>query len=1117
MGRRFSFDIGTNSIGWAVWRTGPDPKLIFGEDAPLELLGAGVRLFKDGRNPKDGQSLAAMRRVPKQARKRRDRFVLRREALTAALVDAGLMPAKEDERRELVTLDPYQLRAKGLDEALRPHEFGRALFHLHQRRGFQSNRKAERKASDKDAGKIAPAILELRKKLDQEGCKTLGQFLWKRHAYPDEKRDSIKASHSDSNRKPDLRAPALRQSTRIRQDSKSAGKLYEFYPSRQMLREEFDALWEAQAKHHPELLTPEAGAKIRTILFRQRPLKPPRIGFCTFEHDAKELRLPKALPSVQAREIYERLGHLRISTGRGTDRPLLPEERDALATVLLTKDKMTFTQIKKALKLGGEVKINFEETGEKELLGLRTSRLLLQEDHYGPRWRALSWAEKDAFVTKLLDEEDEEKLVARLMQEDGLSRTAAENCASIPLPDGYSRLGAAANAAILEALVEERDENGFVITYDKAVRRAGERLGRNWHHSDERDGELLDRLPYYGKALQRHVLPGTFDPADAKDEAKFYGRIMNPSVHIGLNQLRRVVNALIAEYGEPDQIVVELARELKMTAKQKEEEQKRNRENRAANERRAKQLDELNAEFELRLGNTGENRARLKLYEQAEKAWGFVCCPFSGRKIGAEKLFSSEIEIEHLLPWSRTFDDTPANKVLCYRESNRLKGSKTPFEHFGNTPEWNDILARADKLPKNKRWRFQPDAMEQFKAASEGKMDKKTLEKMGLTNGFLARHLNETKHMSRLAKAYLGKVCDPNSVYVTPGTLTGMLSRKWGLNTLLPDYSVQFDKDGKKVRTDHRHHMIDAIVIGAMTRKLLLHLSIEAGRAEESDFKKVIDRIEPPFEGFRETVREQLRKVVVSNKPEHGKLGELHEETAYGRVSDSAEASVIGGLVFRKPLTQLTPGEVDRIRDSDLRVKVQAAVAAYRQGKGGISDKNGYADALAAFAKAHSIRRIRVGKKDASAVDISGRTGRPYKAVSPGANHHIDIVQMRDGSWKGFAATVFDVNRKGWRPSWEREKLGGKLVMRLHKGDAVELESSGVRVIKNVQQIWAKENLVVLAEHNEGGDLDGRHKTDNETDPFRWDFANIGKLKDRGCRAVRVGDTGRIERKPTNL
>jgi len=305
MGTRYSFDIGTNSIGWAVWRTGPDPKGIFGSDAPQELLGGGVRLFKDGRNPKDGQSLAAMRRVPKQARKRRDRFVLRRADLIAALVGAMLMPANEDERTALATLDPYQLRARGLDEKLTPHEFGRALFHLHQRRGFRSSRKADKKGDDKDTGKIATANNELAEKLEKPEFRTFGEYLWKRH-------------RGDSGDPKRARDPG-RLPTRIRM-GKGATALYEFYPTRQMLRDEFDALWDAQARHHPTLLTPATKDQIGTILFRQRELKPPKVGFCTFEYAAGEPRLPKALPSVQAREIYERLNHLRLSTGPGADR-----------------------------------------------------------------------------------------------------------------------------------------------------------------------------------------------------------------------------------------------------------------------------------------------------------------------------------------------------------------------------------------------------------------------------------------------------------------------------------------------------------------------------------------------------------------------------------------------------------------------------------------------------------------------------------------------------------------------------------------------------------------------------------------------------------------------------
>lgn len=152
---RFAFDMGTSSIGWAVYRL-DDHK----PPRPCELVDCGVRLFSDGRNPKDGQSLAAMRRTPRAARRRRrrDRFLQRRTWLITLLVRHGLMPADEDERKALRNLDVYAIRGRALDERLEPFEIGRALFHLNQRRGYKSNRIADAKAADeKDKGKIASA------------------------------------------------------------------------------------------------------------------------------------------------------------------------------------------------------------------------------------------------------------------------------------------------------------------------------------------------------------------------------------------------------------------------------------------------------------------------------------------------------------------------------------------------------------------------------------------------------------------------------------------------------------------------------------------------------------------------------------------------------------------------------------------------------------------------------------------------------------------------------------------------------------------------------------------------------------------------------------------------
>jgi CRISPR-associated endonuclease Csn1 len=1063
MRTRFAFDLGTNSIGAAVWRIGPDPNGVFGADAPLELLWAGVRIFKDGRNPKDQKSLAEMRRIPRQARKRRDRFVLRRQDLMDELVGSGLMPSDADERSELRTADPYLLRAKALDHKLHLHEIGRAIFHLNQRRGFRSNRKTDK--SDKEKGKIASASQRLAELLAANTCRTLGEFLWKRHGGDVQTPKPVRS----------------RQSTRIRLEGKGANALYEFYPTRDMVRHEFEAIWASQAAHHPDALTDVAKARVSNILFRQRDLKPPKVGRCTFVPD--ELRLPKALFSVRAREVYERLGHVRLTEAGVVDRPMFLDERDKLANVMLYEGKLTFPKLRKLLGLDSTTRINFEEAGEKDLPGIVESKILSAATCLGARWKDFSFDEKDALLTLLLEEADETRLIAKLMSRYALTEAQARECAAVPTTDGYSRLGPTANRAILDALIHEAGEGGTAITYAEAVKRAG------WHHSDERDGEIMSALPYYGQVLERHVMPGSRDPADKDDDAAYWGRIMNPTVHIGLNQLRRVANRLVKTFGNPDQICMELARDLKLGREQKEKERKANAENRKANEARAKRLTELG------VPDNGENRARLRLYEEQVAAGGGVAlCPFSGRPIPVSALFSSDIEIEHILPRSRTLDDSSANKVLCYREMNRIKRGKSPFEAFGSTPEWEAVAARGATLLPSKRWRFRPDAMKEF----EGDRD------------FLARQLQETRYLSRIARVYASKICnDPNAVYVMPGRMTALLRGKWGLNSILSD-------DNRKERNDHRHHAIDAVTIGATTRSLIQFVATQSAKAEANNLDDLIGKIPWPFENFRTNVREKIDSIIVSVKPEHGKSDALHEDTAYGLVKSEAEAAIIGNLVRRKPIADLTSGEVEAIRDPYLREQVKAAISHCLDASGKATDAKALSAALSAFGQAHGIRRCRIGKADESAIAIRDRrTGEPYKAIVPGSIHHIDIVQLRNGVWKGYAASTFDVNQRGWRPSWERDKVGGKLVMRLHKGDLVELDDNSVRRVKQVVRIEAAAGRLRLAEHKEGGDYTKRH-SDND-DPFRWDLASISGLKDRACVALKVDEIGQKHRRRSNV
>src|SRR5690606_3312201 len=178
----FAFDIGTNSIGWAVLEL---DRL----HDPVRIVDAGVRIFADGREPKSGTSLAEGRRLARGMSRRRDRYKRRRKAVLRALAEYGLMPddpaarkalvaETNDRAPEAVATDVYALRARALDEILPLIHIGRALFHLNQRRGFKSNRKTD--SRDNEQGKIAAGISRLRDAIAREGARTLGEYLHRR-------------------------------------------------------------------------------------------------------------------------------------------------------------------------------------------------------------------------------------------------------------------------------------------------------------------------------------------------------------------------------------------------------------------------------------------------------------------------------------------------------------------------------------------------------------------------------------------------------------------------------------------------------------------------------------------------------------------------------------------------------------------------------------------------------------------------------------------------------------------------------------------------------------------------------------------------------------------------
>lgn len=1060
---RLGLDFGTNSLGWAIIELdSQDPP------RPVRLIRLGSRIYSDGRNPKDGSSLAMERRGPRQMRRRRDRYLRRRERLMRALIDCGLMPPLEDARKALVPRSPYQLRRDGLDRALEPFELGRALFHLNQRRGFLSNRKTDRGA-DKESGKIKGAIAAFGREMGD--ARTVGEAL---------------ARRLDAGK-----------SARARLVGKGKDEHYELYVDRRWIAAEFDILWASQRRFHPDLLTDTAHDRLRGILLHQRPLRPVIPGKCFLE--PHQPRAAAALPSAQLFRLYQEINHLRVETlVDRSERALKQHERDSLITLLSGSPKKGFEILRKTLFGANRDAFRFtlESENRKELKGCDTTYKLARKEAFGDAWHRFSLVEQDALVTLLLDSENEALLETELSSRYGLDPVRARHVANIHLEEGYFRLSQHAIAKVLPALRDgwSQSENA-PITYDKAVVAAGYDA-----HTIQSPDTLLPELPYYGHALWRYTQDC---PNSRNQDERERGKIPNPTVHIGLNQVRKLVNSLIAKYGPPTQIAVELARELKAGLEEKQRIKKAQKENKERNDAIRQRLEELGQR------DNGENRLRLKLFLELEQAGGLgTPCPYTGRQISIQRLFTShDYQIDHILPFSQTLDDGFNNKLLVHRDANKYKGNRTPFEAFGQSRDgydWGEIQARVLRLPKDKRKRFEEDALQKWVGRSG------SFEADG--QGFLARQLTDTAYLARLAKHYLCSICPANQVWVSPGRLTGLLRGKWGLDRILASSDGNGELRAAKNRNDHRHHAIDAAVIAVTDRSLLQRVATLAGKAREADSERLLADMEMPWHSYRNDVEAAVRRCVVSHKPDHGPEAALHNDTAYG-IEEGPREDGKYIVHHRVDITALKPGDEPRIRcERALEGAIHRALE--------LKDNKARESALGAIAQRHHQRKVRyVEPMSVIAIRPRGKDGKPladafpYKAYKGDSNYCYELFVNERGRWDGQLITTFHANQSAYRKFMRDEKRyrretadGRPLLMRLCANDMLAIEEVGQRRIMRIAQL--SEGKIVLAEHFEGGPLRDRDRASD--DSFKYLTKSPSTLKEFKARRVFVTPLGHV-------
>ncbi len=743
------------------------------------------------------------------------------------------------------------------DKASRQHvpseELARALYHIAKSRGIRLTRvtsDSETAASQrKENTQSGEANRQMHAVMSENNLQTVGQYLYWR-----EKQGlGIKA-------KKDL------------QDR------LDFFIRREDTKSELQLILETQCPFF-QSLTKEACDAIFNAVFweKEAPSIKDKIGTCCYglkdpATGQKEKRVAVASPLFQRKRLLEEINNIRIRTSnrelRNGTGLLTLEEREQVIEKIQTAKTSKAEQIRKAAKLDADCILSIEraysrqqKAGTERKIAGDAIYLALKKTALGEDWLNRPLDEQERLITIMRDEEDPDSALQQLSDAlPNLTEKEIEELLDISFPSGYASTGPTATRALIDCL------QATVTSHKDAEQKCG------FFHETAATGEILPNLPYYGRVLGHYCAGGTYHPADPLE--KQHGRIANPVVHQSLNQIRKVVNAVVKKYGPPKRIHIELSRDMN---KSQEERDKLAREN---TKNRKKNVDYDNTILKQGKRPSRKYRRALKLHE-----FQGGICPYTGRNMSIDDIFNGSTDIDHILPRSKTLQDRLGNLVLCDAAANKFKAARSPYDAFypsykgkmsnGRPVDttYNDIMTRINAYPDSKKWRFNADAMDRFDNSDE----------------MLDRFSNDTSYLGKVARQYLTfLVGNPSDVVVLAGGITSDLRYHWGVHNLLKQDEEAGEK-GKKDRSDSRHHIIDAIVIACISRSEIKKLQDWAARRDAGTDKTDGIRLEP-WPGFREEVRQFIAdQRRVTQKPDHNVNRKLHKETAYRILAEDSK------------------------------------------------------------------------------------------------------------------------------------------------------------------------------------------------------------------------------------
>ncbi len=848
--RVLGLDIGIGSCGWAIIDT-----------ANREIVDMGVHLWEVPQEDKTKVSKAVARRNARLARRNHKRTADRKKHCIALFKAYGLMPEDADTSwLQTVKGDPQPLesRVNALDGLIENKHLAQALYNICARRGYIPHGEG-RDGQDTEGRKVLSAIKENESLMITGGWRTVGEMMLK-----------------------DGRAKG-----KLHGHSRNKAGAYDRCVTMAQLETEVAAIIDAQVSFGNAALSEDFKNDFIKCMTWEKDTKDHdariyrTVGLCTYFGDEGLKAAAKACLSFEMCSAHERINHIRLVDRNGSEKALPADVKKQCFETLFSPVplkgnkacKITYKKLRRELDIDSTVAFKGVDESDEKTAEVSAPKV----------WRLMRESLSTELVAKLRNDLDladsvgsalaysnSENSLRKQLDSSGLTDAEIDEICNLPYSSKlFSGYGPRSSKA-LRLLIDSFEDYESINSLSEAEQACGLKKKR---FEEKEKGQYL---PWYS----------SYDPTNK-----------NPVVLRAMSRVRKIVNAILREYGPMDRINIELARDLKHSKKEKIGINKNNKANKDKRDAaRTFVAEYLNIQEEQVSGKL--IRKKILWDEQGNRDL------YLDEKIDIDRLMREEnyCQVDHILPESRTCDNRSTNKVLVLARSNQEKGGKSPYEWLEPMGLWDsfETRIRAMKLPRAKEDNFLE------KALSE-KQDK-----------FIKRNLNDTRYATRAAMNYIADNLafpdngDKRHVYALAGGGTSALRRAWGF----------MKKDREE---DDCHHAIDAVIIAACDQSTVIKIakaSEQKHRVKKEEREKLLRGTEP-WPGFSDEAERLCAQITPTRRSEHGRSGQLFEETVYRfcGMNEKGTKAVLkgrkkpsGNYIVRKDGSIVLPAKIMELR-----------------------------------------------------------------------------------------------------------------------------------------------------------------------------------------------------------